>query len=49
MKDFVQGVYTYDIQRIDSDSSNNVDSENNTRTILYGNFIVKRDGSTIVE
>ena len=40
MKDFVQGVYTYDIQRIDSDSSNNVDSENNTRTILYGNFIV---------
>ena len=49
MKDFIQGVYTYDIQRIDSDSSNNVDSENNTRTILYGNFIVKRDGSTIVE
>ena len=49
MKDFVQGVYTYDIQRIDSDSNNNVDSENNTRTILYGNFIVKRDGSTISE
>ena len=49
MKGFIQGVYTYDIQRIDSDSNNNVDSENNTQTILYGNFIVKRDGSTISE
>jgi len=48
--DFPTGTMSllYDIQYEDQAAANQVDSENNTRTILYGNLLIKDDLSILI-
>ena len=45
MKLMPPGIHTYDIQYVDAGET--IDLDGNARTILYGNFIVKSDGSIV--
>lgn len=37
------GLYVYDLQNTDSDSSNNIDSANKVKTYIYGTFKINED------
>jgi hypothetical protein len=37
------GLYVYDLQNTDSDSSNNIDSANKVKTYVYGTFKINED------
>ena len=47
MKAVDSGRYKYDIQYVDTNAANNVDSANKATTILTGSFVINSDASNV--